>query len=225
MSGDHEARILESWHRNADAWSAAVRERRIESRALATDQAITEAVLGRAPRSVLDIGCGEGWLARALAARGIQVLGIDANPVLTARARAAGGGEFRVATYQQAAAGLLDFRADVAVCNFSLLGCESVDALFAGIAGMLAPQGTFMVQTLHPLHAGTDRPYQDGWREGSWCGFSADFTDPAPWYFRTMESWEALFRRHRLRLLQRREPLHPRTRQPASVIFIADVMA
>lgn len=202
-----------------------MRERRIESRALATDQAITEAVLGRAPRSVLDIGCGEGWLARALAARGIQVLGIDADPALTARARAAGGGEFRVATYQQAAAGLLDFRADVAVCNFSLLGCESVDALFAGIAGMLAPQGTFMVQTLHPRHAGGDRPYQDGWREGSWCGFSAEFVDPAPWYFRTMESWEALFRRHRLRLLERREPLHPGTRQPASVIFIADVMA
>ena len=96
MSGDHEARILESWHRNADAWSAAVRERRIESRALATDQAITEAVLGRAPRSVLDIGCGEGWLARALAARGIQVLGIDANPVLTARARAGASGCDRV---------------------------------------------------------------------------------------------------------------------------------
>ena len=225
MSDDSEARILESWHRNSAAWSAAVRERRIESRALATDQAIIDAVLGRAPHSVLDIGCGEGWLARALAARGIKVLGVDADAGLIGHARAGGGGEFRVTNYQQAAAGLLDFRADVAVCNFSLLGRDSVDALFAGMAGMLTPQGTFMVQTLHPRHAGADRPYQDGWREGSWSGFSADFIDPAPWYFRTMESWEALFRQHRLRLLEKREPLHPHTRQPASVIFIADVMA
>jgi 2-polyprenyl-3-methyl-5-hydroxy-6-metoxy-1,4-benzoquinol methylase len=177
-------------------------------------------VLERAPHSVLDLGCGEGWLARALAARGIQVLGIDAVPGLIERARADGGAEFRVASYQQAAAGLLHFRADVAVCNFSLLGCESVDALFAGIAGMLTPHGAFMVQTLHPKHAGAE----DGWREGSWSGFGADFTDPAPWYFRTLESWEALFQKHRLRLLERREPLHPHTLQPASVIFIADVM-
>ncbi len=206
-----------------------MRAGRIASRALATDRAIIEAVLERAPHSVLDIGCGEGWLARALAARGVQMLGIDAIPGLIERARMAGGGEFRVASYQQAGAGLLEFRADVAVCNFSLLGSESVDALFAGVAGMLRPQGAFMVQTLHPIypmHAGADQqcPYKDGWREGSWAGFSADFTDPAPWYFRTMESWEALFGKHRLRLLERREPLHPHTRQPASVIFIADVM-
>ena len=224
MSGGNEAQILESWHRNVDAWTTAVRERRIESRALATDQAILDAVLERAPHSVLDLGCGEGWLARALAARGIQVLGIDAVPGLIARATAAGGGEFRVATYQQAAAGLLHFSADVALCNFSLLGCESVDTLFAAMPRLLRPHGVFIMQTLHPNVAGADRPDQDGWREGSWAGFSAEFTDPAPWYFRTLESWEALLRRHRLRLLDRREPLHPRTRQPASVIFIADVM-
>jgi len=229
VSDDFEARIIECWHRNVGAWSAAVRERRIESRALVTDQAIIGAVLERAPHSVLDLGCGEGWLARTLAARGIQVLGIDAVADLIERARAGGGGEFRVATYEQAAAGLLDFRADVAVCNFSLLGCASVDALFAGMARMLAPHGAFMVQTLHPKHAGADRahadrPYQDGWREGSWSGFGADFTDPAPWYFRTLESWEALFQKHGLRLLARREPLHPHTLQPTSVIFIAEVM-
>jgi 2-polyprenyl-3-methyl-5-hydroxy-6-metoxy-1,4-benzoquinol methylase len=224
VSGGNEAQILKSWHRNVDAWTAAVRERRIESRALATDQAILDAVLGRAPHSVLDLGCGEGWLARTLAARGIQVLGIDAVPGLIARATAAGGGEFRVATYEQAASGLLQFTADVALCNFSLLGCESVDTLFAAMPGLLRPQGVFIMQTVHPSVAGTDWPQQDGWREGSWAGFGAEFTDPAPWYFRTLESWEALLRRHRLRLLERREPLHPRTGQPASVIFIADVL-
>jgi hypothetical protein len=58
-------------------------------------------------------------------------------------------------------------------------------------------------------------------RPGSWTGFSADFVDPAPWYFRTMETWIALIAGGGLRLCEVREPLHPATQKPASVIFIA----
>jgi 2-polyprenyl-3-methyl-5-hydroxy-6-metoxy-1,4-benzoquinol methylase len=218
-----DASIVNAWHKNAEAWTAAVRERRIESRTLVTDRAIVDAVLSCSPRRVLDIGCGEGWLGRALADRGVELLGIDVVPSLIARAQAAGGGEFRVASYEEAAAGALDFTADVAVCNFSLLGRESVEAMFAAVPSLLAARGAFIIQTLHPIVACGERPYQDGWREGSWAGFSSDFTDPAPWYFRTLSSWLELFRRHGLRLLELREPLHPRLLQPASVIFIADV--
>ena len=228
-----DAKIIDSWRSNALAWTAAVRERRIESRIRVTDRAIVEAVLARAPRSVLDIGCGEGWLGRALAGHGIQVLGIDvvadliaqANSANSAHAAHSGGGsaEFRVASYDQLATGALDFTADAAVCNFSLLGCESVETVCAAMPALLGPCGVFIIQTLHPVIACGQRPYQDGWREGSWAGFSADFTDPAPWYFRTLSSWLALLRRHGLRLLELREPLDARTQQPASVIFIADM--
>jgi SAM-dependent methyltransferase len=218
-----DAKIVDSWHTSAEAWTAAVRARRIESRALVTDRAIVEAVLSRTPRSVLDIGCGEGWLGRRLAAHGIQVLGIDDVPALIARARAAGGGDFRVACYEQAAAGNLHFTADVAVCNFSLLGKESVEALVGAMRSLLEPRGTFMVQTLHRIVACGERRYQEGWREGSWAGFSPEFTDPAPWYFRTLGGWLDLIRRHGLRLLELREPLDPRSGMPASVIFIAGV--
>ena len=65
-------------------------------------------------------------------------------------------------------------------------------------------------------------PYEDGWRHGSWAGFSDDFSDPAPWYFRTVESWKKLLVEAGFRLLEMREPIHPGTGKPASVIFIAE---
>lgn len=214
-------RIVESWHRNAAPWTAAVRERRIESRRLVTDAAVVEAVMSTVPRTVLDIGCGEGWLARALAARGVAVTGVDVVPELVAQARTSGGGDFRTMSYEQLAAGALSMRVDTAVCNFSLIGKESVEALFAALPALLHPGGAAVVQTLHPLAACGDAPYADGWRDGSWAGFDGGFRDAAPWYFRTLESWEALFRRQGFDALLRREPLHPATGRPASVIFIA----
>src|SRR5579863_3493975 len=68
---DGDARIIASWLVNATPWTGAVRGRRIESRRLVTDQAVCEAVIGRSPATVLDVGCGEGWLARALSRHGI----------------------------------------------------------------------------------------------------------------------------------------------------------
>ncbi|MDB5977256.1 MAG: class SAM-dependent methyltransferase [Nevskia sp.] len=214
-----EARILASWSKNVSAWTDAVRHSAIESRKLVTDRAVIDAILDAAPRSVLDIGCGEGWLVRQLAARGIPATGVDAIPGLVEQARGAGG-DFHAASYEDLAAGKLDLRFDLAVCNFALLGKESVEVLFDALPALLNPGGGFIVQTLHPASACGDAVYADGWREGSWNGFSADFTDPAPWYFRTLGSWIDLFRRHGFELRRMREPLHPLTQKPASVIFI-----
>jgi 2-polyprenyl-3-methyl-5-hydroxy-6-metoxy-1,4-benzoquinol methylase len=216
----NDQQIIASWHTNATPWTSAVRERQIESRRLVTDQAIVDAVVRRAPSTVIDIGCGEGWLARTLSQSGIRVLGLDAVPALIEQAQAAGGGEFRVASYEEIAAGAIPVRADLLVCNFSLIGKESVDGLLRAVPGLLTPRGAFVIQTLHPLIACGDQPYRDGWRAGSWQGFDAAFTDPAPWYFRTLGSWIALLARHRLRLIEMLEPLHPSTMQPASVVFV-----
>lgn len=219
-----DAKILESWQKNAAPWTAAVREEQIESRRLVTDRAILDAIVGREPRSVLDIGCGEGWLVRALAERGIPAIGVDAVPALIEQAKRAGGGrgDFRVASYESIAAGELDLSVDVAVANFALLGKESVERLLERASRLLAPRGALIIQTLHPVVACGDLPYRDGWRAGSWAGFSSAFTDPAPWYFRTLESWTKLLIDSGLRVVETREPPHPVTRKPASVIFIAE---
>jgi len=216
-----DAKIVQSWRKNVAPWVAAVREGRIESRRQVTDAAIVEAVMSRSPSSMLDVGCGEGWLARELGARGVQVTGIDAIPELVEAARRDGGGDFQVVSYGEMAAGKFRASVDVAVCNFSLLGNESTEGAIRAVPALLNPGGAFIVQTLHPVAACGDLPYRDGWREGSWSGFGPEFTDPAPWYFRTLESWGDLLTDCGFRLLGRREPLNPRTGQPASVIFIS----
>jgi 2-polyprenyl-3-methyl-5-hydroxy-6-metoxy-1,4-benzoquinol methylase len=224
MSGDRDQAVVASWQRNAQPWTTAVRAQQIASRRLVTDAAIVDAVLQRAPKTVLDAGCGEGWLARALAERDVRVLGTDVVAELVEQARALGGAEFRVASYDELA-GVLAARFDVVVCNFALIGDAPVRALFAAMPSLLQPGGAFIVQTLHPLIAGGELPYVDGWRPGSWDGCVGAFRDPAPWYFRTLSGWQALFAEHGLALAALREPLHPATGKPASLIFIAEVAA
>jgi 2-polyprenyl-3-methyl-5-hydroxy-6-metoxy-1,4-benzoquinol methylase len=214
----NDAKILDSWLKNTDPWTSAIRTGEIESRTLVTNQAIVDAVRSRAPGTAIDIGCGEGWLVRAL--NGIDIVGVDASAGLIDKARQAGGGDFRVLSYEDIAGGKLRQTFDVAVCNFSLIGKESVEGVFRAAPSLLNPGGALVVQTLHPLAGCGDSPYVDGWREGSWSGFSSDFTDPPPWYFRTLESWVGLFSRNGLRLLELREPIHPTTGKPASALFI-----
>jgi SAM-dependent methyltransferase len=217
-----DEKIVESWLKNAEPWTAAVRENQIESRRLVTNRAIIETVLARHPRSVLDVGCGEGWLARALSQHGIDVVGVDAVPALIEQARRAGGGDFRVASYDDIIGGELKVVVDSAVANFSLIGKESVSGLLERLPGLLTAKGTLIIQTLHPLTVSGDAPYRDGWRAGSWSGFSDAFTDPAPWYFRTIESWVTLLVDSGLRLAEIREPFHPGIGRPASIIFVAE---
>jgi SAM-dependent methyltransferase len=218
-----DEKIVESWSRNSDPWVAAVRGREIASRALVTDAAIVDAVRSCAPRTGVDLGCGEGWLIRALP--DVDMVGVDAIAGLVDAARAAGGsgGDFRVMSYEEIAAGHLQLAADVAICNFSLIGKESTDGLLRAAPTYLRPGGTLIVQTVHPLVSCGDAPYLDGWRAGSWAGFSTDFTDPPPWYFRTLASWVALFLDNGLRLTALREPVHPETGKPVSLVLMGQL--
>lgn len=215
-----DRKIIDSWHKNARPWTIAVRQGHILSRKLVTDRAIVDAVVERCPKNILDLGSGEGWLARALSAKGIDVLGVDVVPELIEQARSALGGRFELLSYEEIAAGKLNQKFDVIVSNFALLGNESVVGLFAKMRSLLNPEGYFIVQTIHPLIGCGEHRYEDGWRSGSWDGFSSDFEDPAPWYFRTIGSWVRLYSEHGFILNEIREPLHPETGKPASVIFI-----
>ena len=188
---DSERDLERSWRANAAAWSDAVRERRIASRQAGTDAAIVDAVLQTQPRRVLDLGCGEGWLARKLCTHGIEVVGVDASPELVESARALGGARFETASYAGLVSHLADLgRFDVAVFNFALLA-EDLRTPLQAARSLLAARGRLIVQTVHPWIARGDAPYSDGWRIETFEDFGGAFKKPMPWYFRTLASWSA----------------------------------
>jgi 2-polyprenyl-3-methyl-5-hydroxy-6-metoxy-1,4-benzoquinol methylase len=216
-----EDHIIRSWHANAVPWMRALRAQSIASRKFVTDQAIIDAVRSVAPRRVLDVGCGEGWLARGLADHGIDVLGLDIVPAFIEEAKRRGRATFALCAYGEIAAGSAQYGLfDAAVCNFSLLGHESAESLLGALRSLLNKAGYLIVQTLHPVVACADQAYEDGWRAGNWTGFSAEFTDPAPWYFRTLAGWYAMLRRCGYEVAECREPTARGASAPSSIIFV-----
>ena len=217
-----EEDIINTWLKNAKPWIKAVRYNEIESRVLITNKSIQECILKESPDHVLDVGCGEGWLVRELSSQGINSVGIDIVPELITAALDKNMGDYRVLSYKDISKGKIKEIFDVIVCNFSLLGDESVSELFKQIPFMLNNTGCLIVQTIHPLSSCDIDTYEDGWRKGSWHGFSHQFTDPAPWYFRTLESWKNLFNIHQFKITEILEPINPKTGEPASIIFICN---
>ena len=212
-----EDRLRESWIDNADPWTKAVREGRIESRRLVTDEAIVAAILECAGSTVLDIGCGEGWLARRLFTEGRRVTGFDGSAPLIGHAIELGQGSFLVAGYEAFVHDpyLVGRDFDVAVANFSLF-VEDVSPVLAAARRVVAPHGTLLIQTVHPSPEDAD-----GWRVERYEPLAPLPFTPMPWYFRTLPSWLSTLERAGWPSVQVREPTDPRTGAPASLILMA----
>ncbi len=125
-----------------------------EERFTALIDAVDEGV-GRPDPMVLDLGCGPGSLAVRLLDRipGATVIGVDADPVLLALARAAWAGraglrfadlDLRVARWTEALR--LERPADAAVSTTALhwLTPEALAAMYAEVAAVLRPGGLML---------------------------------------------------------------------------------
>jgi 2-polyprenyl-3-methyl-5-hydroxy-6-metoxy-1,4-benzoquinol methylase len=223
---DRHSIIRSSWDANAAAWAQVVREGSIPSRRAGTDAAILAACLQQRPRRVLDVGCGEGWLARALWTEGVEVVGVDCSAALIELARSAGGGTYFVTEYESLIhdSSIAPGPFDAIVCNYSLFS-DPLSPLLAALAKRLSPQGRLLIQTVHPWMTAGAGPYECGWREESFADFAAVFPAAMPWYFRTLESWIGELRAAGLGLERCDEPLDPLTKWPLSIVMHCGLLA
>ena len=209
-----------SWSDNAERWTAAVRGKTIASRREATDAAILAAAHAGPIGKVLDVGCGEGWLCRALQHSAREIVGVDVSPELVSRARGAGGATYLVSSYAELCAepARAGSGFDTIICNFSLLD-DRLEPLLDALASISAPRGRLLIQTLHPLAMAP--PYEDGWRVEAFEKFGDDGWTPMPYFARTFGSWiDAISRKWALKRLL--EPRIPSTPIPASLLFVAE---
>ncbi len=213
--------ILESWKANADNWIATIDNAELESRTLVTNNAIVNTICDYDCTTVLDIGCGEGWLTRTLREKGKQSFGADAVAALIENAIIKDGNFYEVISYRELADGgkFTQQLFDAAVINFALIDKEETEVLIHSIPAYLIQNGLLFIQTLHPLTIAATDEYTSGWKDGSWNGMKRNFEQPYQWYFRTLEDWLQLFVK-KYHLIAIREPVHPESKKPLSVIFI-----
>lgn len=129
-----------------------------DSRSNAQESLAQAAAYAQTGASVLDVGCGDGRLARALAAAGrtVRYTGVDASQALLALAHArtqpAGNARFLQADIAQPGwtAGLATLRFDAVFCLAVLHhipGHLHRQRLLEQMAGLLAPGGLLIVST------------------------------------------------------------------------------
>jgi ubiquinone/menaquinone biosynthesis C-methylase UbiE len=103
------------------------------------------------PRGVsLDLGCGEGRLARELEKLGHRVIGIDASPTLVRlAAERHPGGDYRVAAAEDLP--LENASVDLVVAFMTLMDIADAAGAIREAARVLTPGGRFCAALVHPV--------------------------------------------------------------------------
>ncbi|MDI1465411.1 class I SAM-dependent methyltransferase [Catellatospora sp. KI3] len=149
-------------------------------RAMATASLESVAVAGS--ERVLDVGCGDGYVTRQLAARvpDGSVLGVDASPRMIDAAHAADGGPANV-SFQFGDVTTMTFgpEFDLVVSFNALHWVPDQETAYRAIAAALKPSGRALVQFVcHGPRRSVERVAMDVTRDPRWAAAFADLAQP-----------------------------------------------
>jgi 2-polyprenyl-3-methyl-5-hydroxy-6-metoxy-1,4-benzoquinol methylase len=215
--------VISSWNKNAEEWINVINAGKIASRKF-TNPAILNTLVNHQGEKVLDLGCGEGWLTRALSKKGKISVGIDGTEALIGTARKLGYQHYYHLSYEDIIAEqkLPEAPYDIIVFNFSMYQKEETPLLLREVKKALTYKGQIIIQTLHPYFLKTNNlPYKNQWIQDAWRGLPGNFTDGHPWYARTFEGWSNTFKASGLQITSIKE-INNEKEELLSVIFTVD---
>lgn len=138
----------EGWEDRAAGWLAWARTPRHDSYWDYRDAFF--ALLPDRRGRTLDVGCGEGRVARDLRARGYPTTALDASPTLVAEATSADpGGDYLVGAAEALPFAPASF--ELVVAYNSLMDVADMPVAVSEAARVLAPGGRFCACVVHPL--------------------------------------------------------------------------
>jgi SAM-dependent methyltransferase len=144
-----DATYNEGWEREAERWAAWARTPGHDAYWMKSGPPLFE-LLPPPGRATLDVGCGEGRVARDLARRGYRVVGLDASPTLVRLAREADpDSEYVVG--DAAALPFADGAFDLVVAFNSLMDVQDMPGAVREAARVLEPEGRLCLCVTHPL--------------------------------------------------------------------------
>lgn len=149
-----EARHLPSpWETNASYWVQIIRQHRDKYRNELTDPAMLQAIGNPEGMTILDAGCGEGYLSRILAGKGAVVSGVDSSVGLIEAARTQNLADMLPITFDINSVDDLPYSNDVfdlVVCNHVINDLYDPSKPISEFARILRPDGRLIILMLHP---------------------------------------------------------------------------
>ena len=166
-------------------------------------------------KTILDLGCGQGWLTKELTNRGALSIGVDGSGALIERARSL----FPELTFHVAdlAEGLPDINTqfDVIISHMVVMDIPEIGTLFDSVSRALRPGGTFFFTLPHPCFF-MQKSHQDD--AGQWFKKLTGYLKPEVWridsfgghnhYHRTIEEYVTALTRAGLLVFHFHEPPH-----------------
>jgi malonyl-CoA O-methyltransferase len=153
MSVEHRLLDARTVRRNADRASATYDESAVLQAELRKQMIERLGWIAFEPATVLDLGCGTGHGAIALAVRWpkARVVALDFAPGMLQQAtRHDAAGRCERLCADALSVPLPDAGVDLVFSNLLLPWCEDLDALFAEVARLLRPRGLFTFTTIGP---------------------------------------------------------------------------
>jgi ubiquinone/menaquinone biosynthesis C-methylase UbiE len=212
--------VDENWDGIAD-WYAALVRNGSPMHGFSLDILLSALPLTLAGMDVLDIGCGEGLITRAVAARGAAALGVDPTAALIEHAQAAERTQPVGATYRRDDGATLSSvesgTTDWVTAGLSLNNVPDLDSAIGSISRVLKPGGRLVFTVPHPcfdaprsesvsINGTPRRLVGDYFAEGLWRTANPQSVRRAGNYHRTISTYVGALMDHGFELEVVAEP-------------------